>query len=59
LKDLSARPLDGTGGSPLMPFFSPDGNWMSSIIPKRIYLNTCRIRRLNIIAPQAQMTSSQ
>jgi hypothetical protein len=31
---------------------------LSSIIRKRIYLNTCRFRHHNIIAPQAQMTSS-
>jgi len=31
---------------------------MSSIIRKRIYLNTCRFGHHNIIAPQAQMTSS-
>jgi hypothetical protein len=31
---------------------------LSSIIRKRIYLNTCRFRQHNIIAPQAQMTSS-
>jgi hypothetical protein len=31
---------------------------LSSIIQKRIYLNTCRFRNLNIIAPKAQVTSS-
>jgi hypothetical protein len=31
---------------------------VSSIIPKRIFLNIRRIKDLNIIAPQAQMTSS-
>jgi hypothetical protein len=31
---------------------------LSSIIQKRIYLNTRRNKPLNIIAPQAQVTSS-
>ncbi len=29
MKELSARPLNGTGGRPLGPFFSPDGQWIA------------------------------